>query len=430
MSFLIAVVRYITKQHATTNKNELLAGRRTITLTLNRLLMKLPGLFLKNKLFIPLLVIITVIGYGCSTSAAENGVMNMPPPQLPVITITTAPATTYQVFPTSLEGKVNVEIRPQVDGYLSKIFVDEGAYVKAGQPLFKIDDHLYNEQESNARSALLAAEANMQKAKVEVDRLTPLVENNVISDVQLKSAQAAYDAAKASVEQSKAIVGNAQINVGYTLITAPVSGYIGRIPYKTGSLVGRGETEPLTVLSDVSEMYAYFSLSEQDFISFKNQFAGNTIEEKLNKVPPVELLLADDSVYAEKGKIETIEGQFDKTMGAISFRATFKNPGGILRSGNTGKIRIPTFLSSAMIVPQDATFEIQDKVFVFAVNDSNKVVSEPIIVSGKTANYYFVEKGVKPGDKIVYSGTGNLRDGAQIVPQLISTDSLLKARPL
>lgn len=376
-------------------------------------------------------VLVAIVVYGCGSSAAPAGGPGaMPPPQLSVIAVTTSPATTYREYAATLEGKVNVEIRPQVEGILEKIYVDEGAYVKAGQPLFKINDRVYGEQLHNAQSSLLAAQANMQKAQVEVDRLLPLVEGKVISDVQLKTAKAAYEAAKASADQSNAMVGSAQINVGYTLIKAPNSGYIGRIPFKTGSLVGRGETQPLTLLSDVNEVYAYFSLSEPDFIAFKQQFAGNTIEEKVKKVPPVELLLADNSVYAQKGKIVTVDGQFDKTMGAISFRATFPNAGGILRSGNTGRVRIPQLFAQAVIVPQEATFEIQDKVFVFALGDSNKVASVPISITGKTANYYFVGEGIKPGDKIVYSGIGNLRDGMVIVPQPISADSLLKVKPL
>jgi len=177
-------------------------------------------------------------------------------------------------------------------------------------------------------------------------------------------------------------------------------------------------------------MYAYFSLSEPYFIIFKNQFAGNSIEEKLKQVPPVELALADNSIYPAKGKIGSIEGQFDKTTGAISFRATFPNPGGILRTGNTGKVRIPQEFKDALIVPMEATFDVQDKVFVFVVGDSNKVASRPITVTGKTTNYYFVKEGVKAGDKIVFSGVGNLQDGMAIVPQPISADSLLKAKPL
>jgi len=396
-------------------------------------------LFLKQFLKTPLLtvlLILTVISYSsCNSSSAENSGMGMPPPQLPVVAVTTAPATTYQEFPASLEGKVNVEIRPQVKGYLEKIYVDEGAYVKAGQPLFKINENIYREELNNAQSNLLAAEANVQKAQVEVDRLTPLVENNVISDVQLKTAKAAYDAAKASVEQARAMVGNAQINVGYTYIKAPVNGYIGRIPFKLGSLVGNGEDQPLTILSEVNEMYAYFSMSELDFIAFKNRYEGNTLEEKLRHVPPVQLVLANDSIYEQKGKIEVVEGQFDKTVGAINFRASFPNQSRILRTGNTGKIRLPQMFASVLIVPQEATFEIQDKIFVYTVADSNKIVTKPITISGRTTNYYYVSNSIKAGEKIVLSSQstllmGGLRDGMPITPQMVSTDSLLKAKPL
>lgn len=375
--------------------------------------------------------VVTVILYSCGSSAAPGAAFGAPPPpQLPIIAVTVAPGTTYKEYSATLEGKVNVEIRPQVEGFLEKIYVDEGAYVKAGQPLFKIDARVYNEQLNSAQSSVLAAQANVQKAQVEVDRLIPLVDNKVISEVQLKTARAALDAAKAAEEQAKASVGNARINVGYTYITAPVSGYIGRIPYKTGSLVGKSENMPLTLLSDINEVYAYFSMSEQDFMAFKQQFAGNTIEEKVKKVPPVELLLADNSVFTQKGKISSIDGQFDKSTGTISFRATFPNAGGMLRSGNTGKIRIPQLFTQAVVIPQEATFEIQDKVFVFAVGDSNKVASKPIGISGKTVGWYFVESGLKPGEKIVFSGAGNLQDGMVIVPQLISADSLLKVKPL
>jgi len=376
-----------------------------------------------------LLIALTALQYGCGSSAAGGGYGAMPPPQLPVVSVITAPVTTYKEFTSSLEGQVNVDIRPQVPGYLDKIYVEEGAYVKKGQLLFKINDHVYNEQLANTQASLLASQANMLKAKIEVDRLTPLVENNVIADVQLKTAKSEYDAAKASADQAKAMVNGAQINVGYTSITAPADGYIGRIPYKTGSLVGSGEALPLTVLSDVSQMYAYFSMSEPDFIAFQNQFPGTTIEEKIKSVPDVELLLADNTIYKEKGKINIVEGQFDKTTGAISFRATFPNPGGILRTGNTGKIRIPKLYNSAVMVPQNATFEIQDKVFVFLLQDSNKVLSKPFTFSGKTTNYYMVDKGVNAGDKIVYSGLGNLKDGMVIVPEPISADSLLKSTP-
>lgn len=369
------------------------------------------------------------LAYSCSDSTASPAMQQQAPPSLPVLAVSLLPATTWQEYSASLEGKMNVEIRPQVDGYLEKIYVEEGAYVKAGQTLFKINDRPYQEQLSNAKASLVSALANLDRAQVEIDRLTPLVKNNVISEVQLKTAQSSYDAAKGAVSQAQASVSTAQINLGYTLITAPVSGYAGRIPFKAGSLVGRGEATPLTMVSDVSEIYAWFSLSEVDYLQFKNQYDGKTIQEKVKQLPPVELVLADNTIYPEKGKIETIEGQFDRTMGVISFRAVFPNNAGILRSGNTGRIRIPRQHNS-LVVPTEATFELQDRVFVFTVSDSNKVVSKPITIAGKTGQYYLVSKGIEPGERIVYQGLDRLRDGMVIVPEMLSTDSLLKSKPL
>jgi len=384
----------------------------------------------RNNILLLTIILAMAVLTGCSSSSAKSENAGAPVTELPVLKIAAVPATTYREYNATVEGKLNVEIRPQVDGYLDKIFVDEGAYVKAGQPLFRINERTYQEQLSNAAASLAAAQANEEKASLEVNRLTPLVQNNVVSDIQLKTATAAHQAAKANVAQAQAMVSNARINLGYTLITAPASGYIGRIPFKTGSLVGRNETQPLTLLSDVNEVYAYFSMSEVDFIDFKNKTTGNTIAEKVKQLPPVELVLADNSTYSEKGRVETMEGQFDKNIGAISFRAVFPNSAGLIRSGNTGRVKIPEQFASALLIPQEATFELQDKVFVFAVGDSNKVVSKPITISGKNGSYYFVQKGVQPGEKIVYTGLDRLRDGAVIAPQIMSMDSLLKVKPL
>lgn len=193
-----------------------------------------------------------------------------------------------------------------------------------------------------AQANLQAANANIQKAKVEVDRLIPLVSSKVVSDVQLKTAKANYAVAVAAAEQAKASLGNARINAGFTTITAPVSGYIGRIPNKKGSLISRTDPNPLTTLSDVSEIYAYFSLSEMDFIAFKNKYTGATTEEKIKNMPMVDLVIADNSLYPEKGRMSIIDGQFDKSTGAISIRAVFPNANGTLRNGNTGKVRMPS----------------------------------------------------------------------------------------
>lgn len=382
----------------------------------------------KYLLFSAIIVAAAVYMSGCSQ--AQGNQAAMPPQSLPVLPINNTVATTYLEYSATVEGKTNVEIRPQVSGYLDKIYVEEGAYVTAGQPLFKINDKPYGEQVNNAQANVAAAKANVEKASIEVNRLTPLVENKVISDVQLKAAQAAYDAAKAQLAQAQAANSNAGINLGYTLLKAPVNGFIGRIPFKTGALVGKGEAQPLTVVSDIKEVYAYFGMSENDFLNFTNQVAGKTISEKIKNLPPVELQLADKSIYGAKGKIELMEGQFDKNIGAITFRATFPNPDGLLRTGNTGKVRIPQLNSGLLPVPQTSTFEIQDRVFVYAVGDSNKVISKPIHIVRKTTDYYLVDKGVQSGEKIVFAGMDRLQDGAVINPQVLSADSILKAMPL
>ncbi|UZT99897.1 efflux RND transporter periplasmic adaptor subunit [Chryseobacterium fluminis] len=386
--------------------------------------MKIPG-----KIRFIVLISSIILLQNC-TKAAEGANTTPPAPELPVYTVISSPATTYQEFPTALEGKNNVEIRSQVDGYLDRIYVEEGAYVRAGQPLFKIDSRAYGEQMNMANANLQVANANIQKAKVEVDRLEPLVAAKVVSDVQLRTAKANYAAAVAAASQAKASVGGAKINVGFTTITAPVSGYIGRIPYKKGSLISRTDPNPLTLLSDISEIYAYFSLSELDFIAFQNKYQGATLEEKLKDMPMVELVIADNSIYPQKGKMTIVDGQFDKTTGAISVRAVFPNTNGTLRTGNTGRVRMPQLMSNAVVIPQESTFEIQDKTYVYVVGKDLKVTGRPIKISGKTENYYFISEGLKTGEKIVYVGLGSLKDGASIKAKPISSDSLLRAKPL
>jgi len=383
-----------------------------------------------NRSQLLITTIATVVLFACKSSADNAGGFQMPPQQLPVITVSSLPATTYQEYTASLQGRKDIEIRPQVDGYIEKIYVDEGARVRKGQPLFHINDRPYREQLNNAKASLAAAKANLANAQINVNKLTPLVQNNVISDVQLKTAQAAYTAAEANVAQAEAVVQSAQINIGYALIKAPADGYIGKIPLKTGSLVGTTTAEPLTILSETKEVYAYFSLSENDFMKFKDQFKGTSIEEKIKQMPAVDLVLADNSVYQEKGKVEIAEGQFDRTAGTITFRAIFPNANGTLRSGNTGKIRIAKTITNTIVIPQEATYELQDKVFVFIVGDSNKVASKPLTISATSGNYYLIQGGINAGEKIVYTGLERLRDGAVIIPQPMSMDSLLKARPM
>ena len=337
-------------------------------------------------------------------------------PSLPVLTLKSESTATSVAYPAAIQGTVDVEVRSQVNGNLDQVLVDEGAYVRKGQALFKINDRPYREQLNNALANLHAAEAALINSDIEVDKLNPLVKNKVVSDYQLKTAKAMQKVAMANIEQNKAMVASARINLGYTTITAPVSGYIGRLYKKQGSLISSSDVEALTTLSDVHEVYGYFSLSESDFINFKKTYAGNTLSEKLKNLAAVELVLADNSIYEKKGVVDMIDGQFDKNTAAITVRATFPNANGILRSGNTGKVRLQIQHDDAILIPQSATIEMQDKVFAFTVNAKNEVTKTPITISGKSGANYLISEGLKAGDKIVLSGIDKLQEGQLIQP--------------
>jgi membrane fusion protein (multidrug efflux system) len=356
----------------------------------------------------------SVLLAGCAEQQAPQ--QALAPPALPVEAVHTGTETTYQDYPASIEGVVNVEIRPQVAGVLERILVDEGAAVRKGQPLFKINDAPFRELLNNALAAQQAAAGSVVSAQVEVDRFAPLVQNKVVSEVQLQTAQAALTVAKANLQRAKAAVSSARINMGYTTISAPVSGYLGRLQTKQGSLVGPTDAQALTQLSDVHEVHTYFSLGEDDFITFRKQYAGQTLQDKLTHLPPVALVLADQSTYPTRGKVDMVDGQFDKTTGAVTLRATFPNANGLLRSGNTGTIRLALAHPDVLLVPTAATVELQDRVFVYAVGDSNRVSRQAITIQGKSGANYLVTEGVKDGDRIVLQGIDHLQEGQIIQP--------------
>lgn len=360
--------------------------------------------------------------YSCTTGTSKP--VSPPPASLPVITISSGEETVYQEYPASIEASANIEIRPQVEGILDRIFVDEGAKVKKGQALFKINDRPYQEQLNQAKANLLSARAALENATLEVEKKTRLVNNKVLTDFQLKTAISARNAAEANVQLAISTIESAKINVGYTLIRATSDGFIGRLQKKQGSLVSPSDAQPLTALSDVQDLHVYFSLGENDFIAFKNNTAGNNLQQKLNNLPPINLVLSDQSIYDQTGKIDMVDGQFDKNTGAITLRATFKNPEGVLRNGNTGRVRLQKKYDNTLLVPQMATLEMQDKIFVYTVSKENKVMQQPITVIGKSGVNYLVSNGLKEGDRIVYKGIDLLQDGQVITPQALPKDSI------
>ncbi|WP_223878150.1 efflux RND transporter periplasmic adaptor subunit [Chryseobacterium vrystaatense] len=335
---------------------------------------------------------------------------------IPTVQIKKENYQTEEHFPGVVSGINNVEIRPQVSGYLDRILVDEGAYVKKGQLLFVIQEKTYQETFQSAFASKEMAQSALKKAQIEYNRISRLEQANVLSEVQLKTVKEELDYAKAAVRKAEANEKLASVNRGFTRITAPVSGYIGRLPYKTGALVGGAETEPLTILSDISDVHVYFSMSEADFLLFKKRYNGVSIEDKIKEIPPVTLQLPDRSLFPESGKIDLILGQFDQQTASVSFRATFKNQGSLLRSGNTGRVIIPKNYESIIKVPQSATFRIQDKTMLYVVDKDQTVHLAPLQIVDKDAHNYLISGGLKVGDRIVSKGADRLKEGQRINP--------------
>lgn len=337
-------------------------------------------------------------------------------PELPVEIVQQGDASVSREYAASVEGISNVEIRPQVTGYLSKIFVDEGDFVRAGQVLFKIEDQVFREQLKSAQAALITAQANLSTSKIDLDRKKELFRNKMVSDIQVKEAEAAYNAARGAVSQSTSSIESAKINLNFSTIKAPVSGFIGRFNYRLGSLMTPGNQEPITLLSDIHQVYTYFSLSENDFNNFQKQYAGSSIDEVIKNTPAVSLLLSGGEKYTGKGRIDAVEGQFNKTTGAITLRAKFDNPKNVLRSGNTGKIILDQFYSNVVLLPIASTRTIQDKVFVFTIK-GGKAEMLPVEVNGKAGDHFIVSKGLKAGDQYIVSGFDRLQPGTPVVAQ-------------
>ncbi|MEM9833779.1 MAG: efflux RND transporter periplasmic adaptor subunit [Bacteroidota bacterium] len=336
---------------------------------------------------------------------------------LPVMTLQEERAAKSFQYLGSMEGVENVAIRPQVDGILEEIYADEGQYVEKGQPLFKINSQPYEEDLKNALANVKVEKAKLRKAKTEIDRIKPLIENEVISGVRMETALADYEVAQSSLDRAEAVAANMRINLEFTTINAPVSGYIGRIPKSIGNLVKKTDQEPLTVLSNVEDVYVYFSMSEADYLYYERMKGDSTSKKMSNKV---KLVLSDGSEYEKMGLIDANSGQIDKSTGSINLRAKFENPDTLLRSGSTGKIIMEQIYPNAILVPQGATTSIQDKRFVFQfLEEDSTVVRREIKIEGRTGKQYIVSDAVLDAeDRIVVSGINKLANGVKVNPML------------
>ncbi|MCU0382928.1 MAG: efflux RND transporter periplasmic adaptor subunit [Cyclobacteriaceae bacterium] len=311
----------------------------------------------------------------------------------------------------------NIEVRARVKGYLDYIFTDEGKAVKAGQLLFKINDEEYKAKYTEARASVNSATAETHAAELEVDRIKMLVDKGVVSDTELRIARSKVEMAQAKLLEAKSTLEQAKINLQHTEIRAPFDGTIDRIPFKIGSLIDEGHL--LTTLFDTKNIYAYFKVSEQDYLEYVKSHPDDRNSNE------VVFILADGTEHQTQGYIETMESEFDTSTGTIAFRANFSNPSGLIKHGATGKVKLFNRVENALLVPQKATFELQDKTCVFMVDANNKAVLKSFIPKTRIDHYYLVESGLKPGDKIIYEGIQGVRDGMQIKPLSVPGDSLL-----
>ena len=355
---------------------------------------------------------------GCLALLCSCGQGNRGTGAAPEYAVIEAQATTANLknsYPATIRGKQDVEIRPMVSGFITKLHVDEGSVVKKGQVLFTIDQVQYQAAVKTAEASVATAKAALQTQELTTQNNRELNKRGIVSDYQLSTSENQLAQAKASLAQAEAALVNAKRNLEYTEVTSPSDGIVGEIPYRIGSLVSASMATPMTTVADNSEMFAYFSMTERQLLSMVRE--GGTTKEILDKLPSIQLQLIDGSIYPDSGRVATISGVIDPTTGSVSMRALFPNDHNILRSNSTGNVIFPNPMQNVIMIPQSATTEIQDKRFVYVVQADNTVKNTEIktftLDDGKN---FFVTAGLKPGDKIVIEGVQALHDGQAITP--------------
>lgn len=364
------------------------------------------------KLFVPCILAATL---ACNNSQ-QHVEDDVSLEEYPVYTLTPQATTVYTDFPVSLQGVQDIELRAKVNGFIDDIFVDEGQYVTKGQLLFRIFAPEYQEELTRSSAAMKSMEAELADAQLLVDRTRPLVDEGIIGKYELESALQNLANKNAQLSQAKAIKNTASANVAYSQIRAPFAGFIGLIPYKTGSLVSSSSIEPLSLLSDISKIHAYFSINEKQFTQLLHEAKNKSLVDYLQQHTDLVLILPDGSKFDQKGKIDMISGQVDAKTGSINLRAAFQNPEGTIRSGNSATLRMYERVPEALLIPQRATYELQGKRYVFKVDDKGIVSSAPVSILDKIPSneYFIVSSGLQRGEKIIVEGLANVKEGMKI----------------
>lgn len=328
--------------------------------------------------------------------------------------------TVYQnEYVAEINALQNVEVRTRIKGFIENIFVDEGQIVQKGQTLFTISSKEFQQDLLKAKASLKSAMADLKSAEIELQSTQNLVNKNIISKPELDIAKSKVEAMNAKVAEAQSDEAKANLNLSFAEIKAPFDGIINRIPSKTGSLVEEGTL--LTTISNNKEVYAYFKVSEIDYLNYITAKGEG-------KSKNVSLLLANGNLYNHSGIIETTESEFDKSTGNIAFRAKFPNPEQILKHGSSGKVLVKKALKNVMLVPQKSTFEVQENIYVFVVDKDNKVQQRKVVPSLRLPQLYVISSGLSNNEKIIYEGIQKVKEGDKIVPETISFSQIINQK--
>ncbi len=359
-----------------------------------------------TKRLCPLLAVGSIFAaVGCKQQTVQEETR-----ELPVMTVSyTDSVTINESYSATIEGRQDVEIYPQISGKITRICVREGQEVNAGQLLFVIDQVPYQAAVRMATANVHAAESQVATARLERDSKKALFEGKVISEYELQTAQNALATAEATLEQAKASLVDAGNNLSYTEVRSPVKGVVGTLPYRVGTLVSPQMTQPLTSVSDNAEMWVYFSVSEKELQGMMRTHGSR--DKVLASFPPVSLTLSDGSEYPHRGQVETLSGVVNPQTGAVQVKTVFQNPDRQLLSGSVGNVVMPHSERNVIVIPKNATYEVQDKVYAYRVKDNTAESVEIKVATFNDGNEYIVLSGLENGDVIVTEGVGSLRDG-------------------
>lgn len=364
---------------------------------------------ISKKIFIGLTI--TALISACGQRQATNQ-QQAAPAEYPTAVVHYQDTVVYSEYPVIIRGQEDIEIKPRVDGFIENIYVDEGAIVRQGQRLFSINSPQSVQTLATAQQTLISAQTQVNNAQLNVDRMRPLAEKGIISNVQLETLQNSYESALATQRQAEAQLASARDMSSWMNVTSPVDGIIGTIPYRQGSLVSSANI--LTTVANTENIYAYFSMNEKGLMDFLNSLPGNIDSERIQSIPDVTLVLADGTIYPEKGRVETISGVIDSSTGSANLRARFPNTRGIIRSGTSGRVQIPQTLHNVIVIPQKATFNLQDKILVYRVQGDSVVQKVVTVVPIPGGIDYAVTGGLEQGDRIATDGVATLNQGTKI----------------